>query len=48
MLAMSKLNSLEEKFSRAINDGEITKEEFPTGSKKLREHEFRYSKRVQV
>ena len=28
LLAMSKLNSLEEKFSRAINDGEISEQEF--------------------
>ena len=28
LLAMSKLNSLEEKFKRAINDGEISEQEF--------------------
>jgi len=37
LLAGSKLNSLEEKFNKAINDGEISQQEFlyPTGNKKL-------------
>ena len=39
MLAKTKLNSIEEKFTKAIKDGEITDEEFDNIEQKIKNYE---------
>jgi hypothetical protein len=39
MLVKSKLNSIEEKFNKAISDGEITVEEFDDVQQEIKDYE---------